>query len=320
MNASRPSTSSPGPSSAPSPARPRGVFVAALTPLTSTGDPDLEATAAHYRWLLDQGCDGIVCLGTTGEANSFTLDERLALLDHLGASGLAGRLIVGTGCCAIGDTVRLTRKALEIGAPGVLVLPPFYYKGVPDDGLFAAYAETIERVGDARLRLYIYHFPKMTGLDIGLPLIERLIAAYPDTVVGLKNSSGDWDNIRAMIDAFPGFDVFAGSEEFLLPTLRLGGPGCMSATLNVLAPQAVELAANWQSPEAEATQERLSALRRAISAAAAPIPAMKAMLARHTGRSTWRAVRPPLCPLDPAQEERLSHSLAALGFDLPAAA
>jgi len=298
--------------------RPRGVFAAALTPLEDDLSPDIGATIGHYRWLLNEGCDGIVCLGTTGEANSFSLDERLALLDALGETDLPAKLVVGTGCCALPDTVRLSQKALEIGAAGVLVLPPFYYKGVSDDGLYAAYAETIERVGDPALKLYIYHFPKMTALEIGLELIGRLIAAYPDTVVGLKNSSGDWDNIAAMIAAFPAFDVFAGSEEFLLP-LALGGPGCMSATVNLLAPQSAEVYAKWQDEGAEALQEHLTALRRTISQFA-PIPAMKAMLARQSGQAAWAKVRPPLVALEAAQTERLAAELAAQGLERPAAA
>ena len=299
--------------------RPRGVFAAALTPLDDDLSPDIGATLGHYRWLLQEGCDGIVCLGTTGEANSFSLDERLALLDALGATELPAKLVVGTGCCAVADTVRLSKKALEIGAAGVLVLPPFYYKGVSDDGLYGAYAETIERVGDPALKLYIYHFPKMTALDISLELIGRLIAAYPDTVVGLKNSSGDWDNIAAMIAAFPGFDVFAGSEEFLLPTLALGGPGCMSATVNLLAPQSAELYAKWQDADAEALQERLTALRTTISRSA-PIPAMKALMARQSGHANWAKVRPPLVALEAAPTERLAAELAAQGLALAAAA
>ncbi len=299
--------------------RPRGVFAAALTPLDDDLSPDTEAVIGHYRWLLDEGCDGIVCLGTTGEANSFSLDERLALLDALAETELPAKLVVGTGCCAVPDTVRLTKKAMEIGAAGVLVLPPFYYKGMSDDGLFAAYAQTIERVGDPGLKLYIYHFPRMTALDMGLGLIGRLIEAYPETVVGLKNSSGDWDNVSAMIEAFPGFDVFAGSEEFLLSTLRLGGPGCMSATVNLLAPQTAELQAKWRDEDADALQVHLSALRSTISRFP-PIPAMKAILARHNGRPAWGRVRPPLVPLGPAEAERLAAELESKGLGLAAAA
>ena len=300
-------------------ARPRGVFAAALTPLNDDLTADHDAVAGHYRWLLSQGCDGIVCLGTTGEANSFSVEERLGLLDALAETDLPDKLIVGTGCCAVPDTVRLSQKALEIGAAGVLVLPPFYYKGVSDDGLFAAYAEAIERIADPRLRLYIYHFPKMTGLDLSLDVIGRLIEAYPDTVVGLKNSSGDWGNISAMIEAFPGFDVFAGSEEFLLPSLRLGGPGCMSATVNVLAPQAAELYARWQGEGADDLQERLTALRATVSTCP-PIPAMKAMLAERSGTAAWRHVRPPLRPLGAEATGRLLGDLDGMGFALPAAA
>ncbi len=299
--------------------RPRGVFAAALTPLQDDLSPDIGATIGHYRWLLDEGCDGIVCLGTTGEANSFSLDERLALLDALGATDLPSKLVVGTGCCAVADTVRLSKKAMEIGAAGVLVLPPFYYKGPSDEGLYAAYAETIERIGDPALKLYIYHFPKMTAIDMGLELIGRLIAAYPDNVVGLKNSSGDWDSISSMIEAFPGFDVFAGTEEFLLPTLRLGGPGCMSATVNLLASQSAEVYAKWQDDGADALQEHLTALRRTISRAA-PIPSMKAMMARQTGTAAWTKVRPPLVAIDAAQTERLAAELAGQGLELAAAA
>jgi 4-hydroxy-tetrahydrodipicolinate synthase len=299
--------------------RPRGVFAAALTPLQDDLSPDIGATIGHYRWLLDEGCDGIVCLGTTGEANSFSLDERLALLDALGATDLPSKLVVGTGCCAVPDTVRLSKKAMEIGAAGVLVLPPFYYKGPSDEGLYAAYAETIERIGDPALKLYIYHFPKMTAIDMGLELIGRLIAAYPDNVVGLKNSSGDWGSISSMIEAFPGFDVFAGTEEFLLPTLRLGGPGCMSATVNLLAPQSAEVYAKWRDDGAEALQEHLTTLRRTISRAA-PIPSMKALLARQTGTAAWTKVRPPLVAIDAAQTERLAAELAGQGLELAAAA
>ena len=299
--------------------RPRGVFAAALTPLQDDLSPDIGATIGHYRWLLDEGCDGIVCLGTTGEANSFSLDERLALLDALGATDLPSKLVVGTGCCAVPDTVRLSKKAMEIGAAGVLVLPPFYYKGPSDEGLYAAYAETIERIGDPALKLYIYHFPKMTAIDMGLELIGRLIAAYPDNVVGLKNSSGDWGSISSMIEAFPGFDVFAGTEEFLLPTLRLGGPGCMSATVNLLAPQSAEVYAKWRDDGAEALQEHLTTLRRTISRSA-PIPSMKALLARQTGTAAWTKVRPPLVAIDAAQTERLAAELAGQGLELAAAA
>ena len=160
----------------------RGVMAAVLTPLNEDLSPDHGKWLDHCRWLLSQGCHGLAVLGTTSEANSFSLAERLAMLDAVGESDLAGNLFVpGTGCCAIPDSVALTNKALEIGAAGVLMLPPFYYKPVDDDGLFAAYSEIIQRVGDSRLRVLLYHIPQNSGVPISLGLIERLVAAYPDT-------------------------------------------------------------------------------------------------------------------------------------------
>ena len=297
-----------------------GVFAAALTPLDAGANPDHAATVAHYRWLLANGCDGIAVLGTTGEANSFSVDERLALLDELAQSDIdPGRLLIGTGCCAIPDTVRLTRRALEMGAAGALMLPPFYYKGVGDDGLFAAFAEAIERVGDARLRVYVYHFPRMTGLDIGVALLERLVAAYPETVVGLKDSSGDWSNTEAVCRALPGFGVFAGSEEFLLPTLRAGGAGCISASVNVTCGIVAELYRRRREADADALQEHVTRVRQAIQAYPM-VPALKWLLAGWQGRPGWLQLRPPLVDLDGARAAALAAALEETGFTLPSAA
>ena len=195
----------------------RGVYAAALTPLNDDLSPDLKSLVRHYKWLLANGCDGLAPLGTTGEANSFSVDERLSVIDALGGSGIPmDRCIVGTGSCALTDSVRLTKRVLDAGGRDVLVLPPFYYKKVTDDGLFASFSEVIQRVGDSRLRLYIYQFPQMTGLDLSLDLIGRLIDAFPKTVVGVKDSSGNWPNMEAMCKRFPGFEVFPGSERFLV--------------------------------------------------------------------------------------------------------
>ena len=178
--------------------RPAGVYAAVLTPFDDSGAPDAGALALHCRWLLARGCDGLSVLGTTGEGNSLTVDERIALLERLTADGIPAQVLLpGTGCTAIPDTVRLTERAVQLGAPGVLMLPPFYYKSVSDDGLFAAFAEVIERVADSRLRIYLYNFPQMTGLSFSMALIERLLTDYPATIVGMKDSSGDFANMPA---------------------------------------------------------------------------------------------------------------------------
>jgi 4-hydroxy-tetrahydrodipicolinate synthase len=211
-----------------------GVFAATLTPMDADLNPDHEAFVAHCRRLLEAGCHGLSVFGTTGEANSLSVKERLAALDALIEGGIpAERLLPGTGACALTEAVRLSRAALEAGAGGVLVLPPFYYKDVSDEGVFRFFAELIERVSDERLRVYLYHFPRMTAVGFGLPLIERLLEAYPGIVAGTKDSSGDRERIVRTCREFPGFAVFAGTERYLLDALENGGAGCISATVNV---------------------------------------------------------------------------------------
>src|SRR5580700_1381657 len=213
------------------PKRPGGVWAPAITPFRRDLAPDPERFACHARWLLANGCSGLAAFGTNSEANSLSAEERMMLLEFLVAHGVsADRLMPGTGCCAITDSIKLTARAVKHGCAGVLMLPPFYYKGVSDDGLFRNFAEIIERVGDARLRVYLYHIPPVAQVPISLALIGRLLKAYPGTVAGLKDSSGDWSNTEAVLKEFRGvFDVFAGSEAFLLANMRNGGKGCISA-------------------------------------------------------------------------------------------
>jgi len=291
-----------------------GVLAAVLTPVDAALDPAVGPWIGHCRWLLDQGCDGLAVLGTTSEANSFSVPERLALLDALAEAGIpGGRVIPGTGCCAIPDTVELTRKALEIGAAGVLMLPPFYYKGVSDDGLFAAYAEVIERIGDPALKVYLYHIPPMSNVPITFGLIEKLRAAYPDTVVGIKDSSGDFDNMTKMVDTFPGFRVLSGSDRFLLPLLKAGGAGAITACNNVAAALSARIYAAWQAGGGDADQKKLDAVRETISQYPL-VAALKEIVARSTGDAGWRRQRPPLEPLTAAQADALMAALAALDF------
>jgi 4-hydroxy-tetrahydrodipicolinate synthase len=282
-------------------AGPKGVLAAVLTPMDEDLKPNHQAFAAHCHRLLAAGCHGLSVFGTTGEANSLSVNERLAALEGLVDSGVpVERLLPGTGSCALTDTVRLSRAALEAGAAGVLVLPPFYYKRVGDDGLFRFFAEVVERVGDDRLRLYLYHIPQMTGIDLGLPLISRLVDAYPGVVVGTKDSSGDRERIMTLCREFPDFSVLAGTETLLLETLRGGGEGCISATVNVtsrLARRVHDAHASGKDDEAEALQERLTHVRMSIEAYPV-IPALKQLLARLTGDEEWRNIRPPLSGLD----------------------
>jgi 4-hydroxy-tetrahydrodipicolinate synthase len=257
---------------------------------------------------LDAGCHGLGVFGTTGEANSLSVQARLSALEALVEEGVPGEsLLPGTGSCVLEDATRLSRAALEAGSSGVLVLPPFYYKDVSEEGVFRFFAGLIERIGDRRLRVYLYHFPQMTGVGFGLPLIGRLLEIYPGVVVGMKDSAGDWERIEAVCREFPGFSVFAGSERYLLDTLRHGGAGCISATVNVtsrLARRVYDSHEAGQDDEARELQEHLTALRTEIEAFP-PIPALKRIMAHLTEADGWRNLRPPLVGLDDDQAAKL---------------
>ena len=298
--------------------QPTGVFAASLTPMTADLSIDIPRAVAHNKWLLANGCNGVAPLGTTGEANSLGFDERLALLDALADAGITGaQMIAGVGCTAIPDTVTLTKKALANGAGGVLMLPPFYYKGPSEDGLFAAYAEVIERVGDSALQIYLYNFPQQVGFELPLSLIGRLIEAYPDTVVGSKDSSGDWPRMERTLKEFPGFRLFPGSEEFLLAGLRLGSVGCISATVNVNAPDAQAVYANWQTDEADALQAHLTELRMCFKELPV-IPVMKAYHAQDHNDPGMANVRPPFTPATATDLATLTTRLSGANFNLAA--
>jgi len=294
----------------------RGVLTPVVTPFDEDLAPNPRRLVAHCRWLASQNC-GLALFGTNSEANSQSVDERIDLLEAVVGAGLdASIMMPGTGCCALPDTVRLTRQAVGLGCAGVLMLPPFYYKTVSDDGLFAYFSEVIERVGDARLKIYLYHIPPIAQVGISLKLIERLLSAYPDAVAGIKDSSGDWVNTRAMLEAFPNFDVFVGSEDFLLANLRAGGVGCISAVANVNPARIADLAANWQAGDADARQSALSATRGIIQAYPM-IAALKATIAQFADDPGWAKVRPPLVGLTPAQQSALKDALNAGGFTMP---
>lgn len=296
----------------------KGVLSPVVTPFDSRLEPDAARLLSQCKWLQDNHV-GLAVFGTNSEANSLSLPERAALLEALISGGInPASLMPGTGCCALPDTVELTRLAVKHGCTGVLMLPPFYYKGVSDDGLFAYFSEVIQRVGDAGLRIYLYHIPPVSQVPITLNLVERLLKAYPDTIAGLKDSSGDWNNTAAMIRQFAasGFDVFAGSEVFLLQTLRSGGAGCISATANVNPAAIHGLYASWHDASADEQQQRLNAVRAAFQKHSM-IPALKCAIAHWSGTADWAVVRPPLVALDAAQARQLVGDLEALGFDMP---
>ena len=255
-----------------------GLLVPVATPYDERLAPDAGALVAHCNWLLAQGADGLALFGTTSEANSLGLEERMALLEA--------------------------------------VLPPFYYKSVGEKGLVDYFAELIDRVADARLRLYLYHIPPVAQVGIPIGLVAALAARYPETLAGIKDSSGDWQHTVRLIDEFPQLAIFPGSEAFLLDGLRHGGAGCITATGNVNPAGIRAVCSHWQTDEADALQALAGAVRQAVQAHPV-IPAVKAILAHRHGHAGWRRVRPPLVALDPAAETELLAAVVEAGLALP---
>ncbi len=300
------------------PSQIRGVLAPVVTPFDDRLRPDAERFAAHCEWLVSRNC-GLAIFGTNSEGNSLSIDEKIELLDHLVNAGIdPGRMMPGTGVCAIPETVRLTAHAVAAGCAGVLLLPPFYYKGVSDEGLFRSYSEVIERVGDTRLRVYLYHIPQVSGVGIPFGVIERLLKEYPSAIAGIKDSGGDWAHTKTILDTFSksGFDVFVGSESFLLANMRNGGVGCISATANVNPAAIDDLYRNWKEADAERRQSELNEVREIVGRHGM-IPSLKAVIAHFTHRPGWATVRPPLVALDDAQSNDLIERLETKGFEMP---
>lgn len=282
-----------------------GVIAAAATPLNSKGDIDASVYIEHCHWLLDHGCDGINALGTTGEANSLAFEKRRALMSAVASSDLPmGSMMVGTGGCSLEDTISLTQHALELGFAGQLILPPFYYKPVSDEGLFSYFSRIIESIGEDRLKIYLYNFPQLTGIAFSTTLVERLYASFPETVVGLKDSSGDLDYSKALVERCHGFAVFPSSEGTVLEARKNGFAGCISATVNLTCSLAGKVWKAVANSQTEKWQEEALSIRQAI-AGFPLVPAVKVLLQKLHGNDSWADVLPPLLPLSAKQRSAL---------------
>ena len=288
---------------------PHGVLAALVTPFTEALEPDTQTLFAHCRWLLDNGCTGLVMLATAGEANSLSLRQRLGMIDAAGAAGLPlPQMIIGGGSCALDEAVALTKTIAGAGAAAALLLPPFYYRDTGEEGLFRFYATLIERVGAPALRVVLHHRPQASGAPITDALITRLRREFGAIIAGVQNGAGDWPTTRALIANFPELAIFSGTERFLLETLRAGGRGCISATLNLTAPLAGAVHEEWESREADGLQRALTTLRHVFDHYPTP-QAPKEMLAQVTNLPRWREVLPPLLPLPAERREELSERL-----------
>jgi 4-hydroxy-tetrahydrodipicolinate synthase len=298
-----------------------GINAAVLTPMDADLSPDPDRMAAHCRWLLANGCNGLGVLGTTGEANSLGITERMTLLEALVARGIPpAKLLPGTGTTALTDTVNLTRQAAALGCRGALLLPPFYYKNPSDDGLFAYFSEVVQRTR-GEIKIYLYHFPQQAVVGFGVELIGRLLKAFPGVVKGIKDSSGDPANSRAYVEHYAkdGFEVYVGDDSLLLSLLKVGAAGCITAASNVNCSVGTRVYSGWNTAAGEQAQLTLTATRRAVTSVPL-IPGLKALVARSTRDPGWQVVRPPHLQLTAEQQAKLFSTFDACGVELARAA
>jgi 4-hydroxy-tetrahydrodipicolinate synthase len=296
--------------------RPHGIWSASLTPLRRDLSIDVPTLIEHSRWNLARGCHGIALFGTTGEGTSFSVGERKTALEAVIASGVpAASIMAGSGCAALTDSIELTAHAVKQGCAGVLTLPPFFFKNLGEDGLYRGISEIVERVGDTRLRMYLYNIPQLSAVKFEVKLIERLLKAYPTAIAGLKDSSGDWNSTKEYLDAFPGWGLFTGWDPHLREVVRLGGAGTISGMPNINMAGLRALYDNRTKPEGADLEAVATTLIKLVDAAP-PTAGLRAVLAHYTGKESWLIRRPPL-EQNRDQENAVVAAVRATGFKLP---
>ena len=274
---------------------------------------DFELLTRHAHWLLGNGCDGLVLFGTTGEAASLSLAERIVILKRLLQSGIESRrVLVGTSACAVADVVELTLCCAELGCAGALIMPPFFFKGVSVDGALRFYSEVFALCGNALPPVYLYHIPQNSGVAVGPELVGRLLERFGARIRGYKDSSGQWANTAEIRARFPQLETFVGSEALLLSNLNAGGAGCISASVNVQPAATRKLYDNWRSAQAASLQEALSDVRETLERTGPIISTTKAAVAALHREPAWAIPRPPLDALPQTQREALEFRLRGL--------
>ena len=295
-----------------------GIYTASLTPLTSSYEPNLPALVSHVEQLFESGSDGVAILGSTGEANSLTIEQRLDIISYCGRTLAPERLMMGTGSCALQDAIRLTQASIEAGVFSVLVIPPFYYKPQSDESVIRYYSELISSVDDSRLRIIFYNFPKLSGYNFSTEILQEFKERFGDIAAGIKDSSGNWENMLSITKNVPNFMVYSGTETLLLNILREGGAGCITASANLLAPECQLVYQAWRNHQqntAEQVQKELTVLRKALESYQF-VSELKGLMALHTGSEHWQEMLPPFIPLLTSQVRELSEKINDLGLNL----
>jgi 4-hydroxy-tetrahydrodipicolinate synthase len=294
----------------------RGIWPALLTPLTAELAIDIPAFAQHSVSLLEAGCVGVTPFGTTGEGPSFSVSERMAAVDGLIAGGVpASRILVSSSCAALPDAVALTRHAVQAGTRGCLLLPPFFLKGVPDQGVIDAYSWVIDQVDDPRLRIVLYHIPQVSGVPLSHHVVETLVKRYPQTIIGIKDSGCQRDTSLAFASAFmPPLQVWVGNEPDLQVMAAQGSVGAVSGVGNVLPHLLQRLVARHDGPDAARDLQRVREFI-AILGGYGMTAAFKGIMAILSGEPGWRRVRPPLVALDDSEYARLVRQMQLFALD-----
>jgi len=295
-----------------------GVYTASLTPLTASFEPNIPALVRHAQWLLESGSDGVALLGSTGEANSLTLEQRLSIIEQTARELPPDRLMLGTGSCALQDSVRLTKASVDAGVFSVLVIPPFYYKPQSDESVLRFYSELISSVDEPRLRIIFYNFPKLSGYNFSVKILQELKQRFGDIAAGIKDSSGEWKNMLGIVQNIPDFMVYTGTETFLLDILKKGGAGSITATANLIAPECQRVYQAWKNNKqkvAEQAQMNLTDLRKTLENYPL-VSELKSLFASKTNAEEWENMLPPFAPILDKQVEELTEQIKGLGLDL----
>ena len=295
-----------------------GVYTASLTPLTASFEPNIPALVRHAQWLLESGSDGVALLGSTGEANSLTLEQRLSIIEQTARELPPDRLMLGTGSCALQDSVRLTKASVDAGVFSVLVIPPFYYKPQSDESVLRFYSELISSVDEPRLRIIFYNFPKLSGYNFSVKILQELKQRFGDIAAGIKDSSGEWKNMLGIVQNIPDFMVYTGTETLLLDILNKGGAGCITATANLIAPECQRVYQAWKNNKqkvAEEAQMNLTNLRKTLENYPL-VSELKSLFASKTNTEEWENMLPPFDPILDKQVEELTEQIKGLGLDL----
>lgn len=292
-----------------------------ISPILSPFDDSLNFNQEMYnelaKDLLSTGCSGLAPFGTTGEALSVSNDERMQALENLIKSGVSpDKLIPGTGLCNFPDTVKISRHAIELGCKGVMTLPAFYFKDVTDEGLFQYYERLIDEINHPNLKIYLYHIPQVSGVGLSIPLVKKLRSTYPDIIVGIKDSSGVWENTEQLL-SIDGLIVYPGAELPVIDAIKLGGPGCISATANfnpTNIAKVIELSHDGKWDQADEVHKDVKEVRYLFQDYSA-IPAQKAMLAIKYKDKRWKNIRPPLVQISEQRSSELEEKLRNHGFN-----